>query len=75
LSTAAVETRKDFLIDQLIILGFHEHPDGRQLYELSLAELESIYINQRIKQARKKPIYQTAGLFFILPVAEKQEKR
>jgi hypothetical protein len=75
LSTAAVETRKDFLIDKLIDYEYLEHPDGRQLYQLELFELESIYINLRIREARKKSIYQTSGLFFILPVAEKQEKR
>jgi hypothetical protein len=71
----SVEGRKDSLIDKLIDYGYLEHPDGRQLYELSLAEMESIYINQRIKQARKQPVYQASGIYFILPVAEKQEKR
>jgi hypothetical protein len=75
LSTEVVENRKYFLIDKLIDYEYLEHPDGRQLYQLELLELESIYINQRIKQARKHPIYQASGVYFILPVAEKQEKR
>ncbi|MGC4378286.1 Fur-regulated basic protein FbpA [Fictibacillus sp. Mic-4] len=36
----AVEGRKKMLIRELITCGIFEHPDGRQLYELTLTELE-----------------------------------
>jgi len=45
----AVEKRKKFLIDWLINHEVYESKDGRQLYELSLGELEHMYIAERIK--------------------------
>jgi len=45
----AVEKRKKFLIDWLINHEIYEAKDGRQLYELSLGELEHMYIAERIK--------------------------
>ncbi|MBM7585819.1 hypothetical protein JOC86_002361 [Bacillus pakistanensis] len=70
-----VENRIDFLINKLIDYGYHKHPDGRDLYELSLFELESIYINLRIQNARKQPIYQAPGIYYIMPIAGKPKKR
>ena len=48
-SKEAVEKRKKFLIDWLINHEIYEAEDGRQLYELSLGELEHMYIAERIK--------------------------
>lgn len=45
----AVEKRKKYLIDWLINHEVYESKDGRQLYELSLGELEHMYIAERIK--------------------------
>lgn len=45
----AVEKRKKFLIDWLINHEIYEAEDGRQLYELTLGELEHMYIAERIK--------------------------
>ncbi|MED0649780.1 Fur-regulated basic protein FbpA [Aeribacillus pallidus] len=45
----AVEKRRRFLIDWLINHEVYESKDGRQLYELSLGELEHMYIAERIK--------------------------
>ncbi len=42
---AAVEKRKDFIIKRLIKFGYIKHMDGRQLYEMPLAELERLYIS------------------------------
>jgi hypothetical protein len=39
----AVEKKKSRVIRNLIGLGYTKHHDGRQLYELSLTELEQIY--------------------------------
>lgn len=36
----AVETKKQELINQLISTGLTKMPDGRQLYELTLTELQ-----------------------------------
>ncbi|MEK3645856.1 Fur-regulated basic protein FbpA [Aeribacillus sp. FSL M8-0235] len=48
-----VEKRKKFLIDWLINHEIYEAEDGRQLYELSLGELEHMYIAERIKIGRE----------------------
>ncbi|NCG67785.1 Fur-regulated basic protein FbpA [Bacillus coagulans] len=38
-----IEQRKDELKEKLLKMGYFKHPDGRQLYELSLSELEKAY--------------------------------
>ncbi len=43
----AVEKRRQYIIDFLIDHEVYEAPDGRQLYELPLAELERMYITLR----------------------------
>ncbi|WP_240371708.1 Fur-regulated basic protein FbpA [Anoxybacteroides rupiense] len=45
----AVEKRKQYIIDFLIDHEVYEAPDGRQLYELPLAELERMYITLRCR--------------------------
>lgn len=37
---------KQLLIDRLLATGFYKHPDGRQLYECSEADLEAILTEQ-----------------------------
>ena len=49
----AIEKRKQYLIDFLIDHGVYESSDGRQLYELPLAELERIYITLRCEIGRE----------------------
>lgn len=49
----AIEKRKQYLIDFLIDYGVYEASDGRQLYELPLAELERIYITLRCEIGRE----------------------
>ncbi|WP_044741817.1 Fur-regulated basic protein FbpA [Anoxybacillus sp. B7M1] len=44
--------RKDRIIDFLIRNDVYESPDGRQLYELSLYEINEMY--QKIKKEREK---------------------
>ncbi|HWO95816.1 MAG TPA: Fur-regulated basic protein FbpA [Bacillus sp. (in: firmicutes)] len=41
----AVQMRKEYLINQLIEVGYTKMADGRQLYELTLTELEAVYNN------------------------------
>lgn len=41
----AVQMRKEYLINQLIEVGYTKMVDGRQLYELTLTELEVVYCN------------------------------
>jgi len=49
----AVEKRRRFLINWLINHEVYESKDGKQLYELSLGELEHMYIAERIKIGRE----------------------
>ncbi|ARC68710.1 hypothetical protein B34_01268 [Bacillus licheniformis] len=50
--TAASE-RQDYLIHELIRYGQYESDDGRQLYELPLAELERLHIKVKCNFGRK----------------------
>lgn len=43
----AVEQRKDFLKDELLRMGYFKTPEKKQLYELTLSELENLYITVR----------------------------
>lgn len=45
----AAELRKDYVKNQLLNLGYFKTPDGKQLYELTLSELEQIYENEKGK--------------------------
>lgn len=49
----AVDNRKNFIIKRLIASGTYKVLDGRQLYELTLTELERLYINMMCQRARK----------------------
>jgi Fur-regulated basic protein A len=42
------ELEKDFFKSELIKLGFYKAPDGRQLYELDIVELQRFYIAVRL---------------------------
>ncbi|MDC2863769.1 Fur-regulated basic protein FbpA [Bacillus sp. BP-3] len=44
-----VEQQKDFYKFKLIEMGYFKTPEGLQLYELSLSELETIYKAQKEK--------------------------
>lgn len=41
----AIEHQKDFYKNELLNMGYFKTPDGKQLYELTLTELEQIYEN------------------------------
>lgn len=41
----SIEHQKDFYKFELLDMGYFKTPDGKQLYELTLPELEQIYIN------------------------------
>lgn len=49
----AVEQRKDELKNELFKYGYFKTPDGKQLYELNLSELEQIHINVKAKFGRE----------------------
>ncbi|MGY3717157.1 Fur-regulated basic protein FbpA [Sutcliffiella cohnii] len=48
----AVEERMDFLKSQLLKMKYIKTPDGKQLYELTLTELEQIYENVKSEQRK-----------------------
>jgi hypothetical protein len=50
----AVEEQKDFYKGELIKMGYFKTPDKKQLYELTLTELEQIYENEKCRQEVKK---------------------
>ncbi|MEC0715389.1 Fur-regulated basic protein FbpA [Bacillus licheniformis] len=52
-TTDTCSERHDYLIDELIRYGQYESDDGRQLYELSLAELERLHIKVKCDFGRK----------------------
>jgi Fur-regulated basic protein A len=43
----AVEHEKDLYKNKLLELGYFKTPEGKQLYELTLSELEEIYYNEK----------------------------
>lgn len=43
------EQKKDEIKTKLIKLNYFKTPNGKQLYELTLSELEKIYIAKKIK--------------------------
>ncbi|PKR84882.1 Fur-regulated basic protein FbpA [Heyndrickxia camelliae] len=49
----AVEQRKDYLKGELLKYGYFKTPDGKQLYELTLSELEQIHINVKCQFAKE----------------------
>ncbi|MCM3598677.1 Fur-regulated basic protein FbpA [Metabacillus idriensis] len=49
----AVEQRKDELKSELMRYGYFKTPDGLQLYELTLTELEQIHINVKCEFGRE----------------------
>ncbi|MCY8343241.1 Fur-regulated basic protein FbpA [Bacillus haynesii] len=53
LTTDTGSERQDYLIHELIRYGQYESDDDRQLYELSLAELERLHIKVKCDFGRK----------------------
>lgn len=49
----AVEQRKDELKSELMRFGYFKTADGKQLYELTLTELEQIHINVKCRIGMK----------------------
>lgn len=44
-----IEIQKDFYKSELLKMGYFKTPEGLQLYELSLSQLENIYKKLREK--------------------------
>jgi len=51
-----VQERKEYLIDFLIDHDIYNSQDNRQLYELSLAELERMYITLRCELGKEERV-------------------
>lgn len=49
-----IEARMDYLKSELIKLDYFKTPDGKQLYELTLTELEQVWENVRTQQTEKR---------------------
>jgi hypothetical protein len=49
----AVEQRKDFLKAELMKMGYFKTPEKKQLYELTLTELEDIHIKVKCQFGRE----------------------
>ncbi|MCM3651304.1 Fur-regulated basic protein FbpA [Metabacillus litoralis] len=49
----AVEQRKDFLKDELLRMGYFKTPEKKQLYELTLSELEDLHISVKCEFGRE----------------------
>ncbi|MGE6379945.1 Fur-regulated basic protein FbpA [Peribacillus muralis] len=47
----SIELQRDFYKSELLYMGYFKTPDNRQLYELTLSELEEIY---KAEKARGK---------------------
>lgn len=47
-----IERKKDEIKAQLLKMGYFKTPDGRQLYELSLDELDEIFKKQLIERGK-----------------------
>lgn len=47
----SIELQRDFYKSELLNMGYLKTPDNRQLYELTLSELEDIY---KAEKAREK---------------------
>ncbi|MFD9629066.1 Fur-regulated basic protein FbpA [Peribacillus muralis] len=44
-----VELEKDFYKNELLKMEYFKTPEGLQLYELTLSELENIYESEKVK--------------------------
>ncbi|WP_139368010.1 Fur-regulated basic protein FbpA [Priestia abyssalis] len=54
----AVENRKNHLINQLMNYGYFKTPEGKQLYELTLTELELTHIEVKCKFGKEMKQYE-----------------
>ncbi|WP_430482787.1 Fur-regulated basic protein FbpA [Rossellomorea marisflavi] len=45
-----VQVQMDFLKSELLAMGYFKTPCGKQLYELTLSELEQIYENEKCRR-------------------------
>jgi hypothetical protein len=45
-----VEAKMDFYKSELLKMGYFKTPDGSQLYELTLTELEQVYENEKARR-------------------------
>ncbi|MGG4266513.1 Fur-regulated basic protein FbpA [Peribacillus simplex] len=61
-----VELEKDFYKNELLKMGYFKTPEGLQLYELTLSELEDIYKAEKARGKHDLAVKRT--------LTEKQEK-
>ncbi|BCB04762.1 Fur-regulated basic protein FbpA [Bacillus sp. KH172YL63] len=45
-----IEAKMDFYKSELLKMGYFKTPDGSQLYELTLTELEQVYENEKARR-------------------------
>jgi hypothetical protein len=49
-----LETQRDFYKSELLKMGYFKTPCGKQLYELTLSELEQVYENEKARRREHK---------------------
>ncbi|UII58103.1 Fur-regulated basic protein FbpA (plasmid) [Cytobacillus spongiae] len=45
-----IEVKMDFYKSELLKMGYFKSPDGSQLYELTLTELEQVYEKEKARR-------------------------
>jgi hypothetical protein len=48
-----LDAQRDFYKSELLKMGYFKTPCGKQLYELTLSELEQVYENERARRREK----------------------
>jgi Fur-regulated basic protein A len=48
-----IEIQKDFFKSELLKMDYFKTPCGKQLYELTLSELEQVYENEKCRRNAK----------------------
>ncbi len=48
-----IQHMEDYYRSELLNMGYFKTPDGKQLYELNITELQQIYENEKAKASQK----------------------
>ncbi|WP_430494073.1 Fur-regulated basic protein FbpA [Rossellomorea marisflavi] len=48
-----IQIQKDFYKSELLLMDYFKTPCGKQLYELTLSELEQVYENEKAKRRKR----------------------
>ncbi|MEW4223154.1 Fur-regulated basic protein FbpA [Rossellomorea marisflavi] len=48
-----IQIQKDFYKSELLHMDYFKTPCGKQLYELTLSELEQVYENEKAKRRKR----------------------